>query len=78
MLTVYNKDEIERRIIKHNKEHFSNVKDTKAHNKKHMMWWKKITREKMLWKENWIEKNLIMKKWSIFNVVENTERINAW
>ena len=31
IVTACNKDEIERRIIKHNKENFSKVKGTKAH-----------------------------------------------
>ena len=34
MMTARNKDEIERMITKHNREHFSKVKNTKAHNEK--------------------------------------------
>ena len=48
IVTVCNKDEIERIIIKHTKEHFSKAKDTKAHNDEMHDVMKKMVGETML------------------------------
>ena len=78
IITVWDIDEIEWRIIKHNKEHFSKFKGTKAHDDKTYYAMKENdTRDDVMKGE--LNKE-IWHWWcaSIFNDVKNNIMINVW